>query len=113
MGQFVNILLTSNSENSITLDEFRSGRSLCGDKGFVTTSAQLIRLHLCSLLERFQRLCQSSQVSAMAWTSKFFPQPLPIEYLSIDDSDEYNVGMPEDASSIWAAPSRWRQRRLI
>ena len=82
-------------------------------KDSVTTSAQLIRLHLRSVSERVQRLGQSSQVSKMAGTSEFSPQPLPINYLSVDDSNEYNIEVPEDAPAISAAPSGWRQRRLV
>ena len=101
ISQSANILLTSNSKNSITLDGFRSGRSLSGDKGGFSYYVRTIgKLHLCSLLERFQNFWLSSQVSAVAGTSESSPQPLPINYQSTDNSYDHDIEVPEDAPAI-------------
>lgn len=82
--------------------------SLVTKKDSTITSAQMMKLHLRSALERVQRLRQSSGDSAMAGTSEFSPQPLPINYISVDNSNEYNIEVLDDARSISAAPSGWR-----
>ena len=82
INQFVNILLTNNSQISVPLDRFRNERSLFGAKeeiGYYVT--RLSKLHLCSLLKHFQRLCQSSQPSILAGAFDFPQQWVPTNYL--------------------------------